>query len=508
MPEINNGLAAQIQPPQSIDPYKALSTLSQLELARAHAGLYGLQAQQQVRQLEAIRAGAGAYRAGTDPVDAYLGAGGSPEGAVPLQNVTHQRDLLATNRLLPAEQASVAAAGHSNVETDKAQSAIYGQIGNVLATNGTAGIPVALEIAKNNHMQVPPLLIQRVQNMPDEGVRQVGKQLQAYGTPSATATETVARTPGQAIYSRGDLSFGGGAPGAQPPSQNYGGQQRVLGTGDIIGNPQFPPLTPPAGAGAQAGLTPNQVVGKNFPTMNGQQIARGGPQPLVPGLSPSQMHEQETYGKALGAVLPRLDEAGDAAVKQNAILDQMQVASQSWRMGWGANAKQVTNQWLQGLGEAFPLFKELPAWDGVNKATGDFQDFYKLSTELVRQATKATSPRASQQEMMFIAKSLPGPDLSRGGFDAVTGQMGGLNDFLHAEQIAGHRWFDKYQTMDGFESYWNQHISPGAFIAHRLSSNKDILQEMKINMEKTPQGKAMLSDIIQQLNWGKEAGVF
>lgn len=479
MPDINNTLATQVQPPQQNDPLKAISTLSQLELARAHAGLYGLQAQQQARQLNALQQGAAAYNSpgGGDAAGAYLGAGGDPAGAVSLQNVQAQRDLRASGGgYLPSETQALAGAGKDTAETNKTNSAIYGQVGNILATNGSAGIPMAMEMAKRGGVEVPPLLVQKFSTMSDGDVRQAGKQLQAYGTPPATASEPVKTTPNESVWNRGSLSYGSG-----PSAGQTGQTQPSPTTGDIL-----------------APQTPNQTVQNRFP----------GQQPLIQGNTTAQTSEQEGYGKSLGEILPKLDESGDSAVRQNALLDQMNAASQSFRLGWGSQGQQTARTLIQAFGEQFPSLKQYQAFQDADKATGDFQDFYKLSTELVRQATKETSPRASQQEMMFIAKALPGPDLSRGGFNAITGQMGGLNDFLVAKQKAGHAWFDKNGTMAGFDSDWNQNISPGAFIAHRYGSNPDMLTEMKSNMEKTPEGKAVLGNIIKQLNWGKNNGAF
>lgn len=305
----------------------------------------------------------------------------------------------------------------------------------------------------------------------------------------------------------------------------------VTATGPSPGASEAPGLIPGAIAPLAASLTPPAApklaappaptpapvpIQNTAPTMPVATPAAqpGGNVPVAPvisGQSPGFIAEQKTAGEGYGKVPEELDKAATAAKTTNATLDQMAVASDSWRMGKWADKEQSVREGLQAVAKSLGV--NTPNLD--NKIA-DYQDFVKQSGQILRQASHDTSSRVGVQEMSLIAKSLPNPELSEGGFKEVATQMKGLNDFAIAKQQASADWkaanggsLGANKSGKDFQSAWNANASPAAFVLHRMQQeNPAGLQNLISTMSKTPEGKAALQNMKSQMTWANDQGLF
>jgi len=448
MPDINNTLATQVQPPQQQDPTKMLSTLSQLELARAHAGLYGLQAQQQARQLNALQAGAAAYNSpgGGDAAGAYLGAGGDPAGAVSLQNVQAQRDLRARGGgLLPAEQQQQAGAAKDIAETNKTNAGIYSQIGGVLAQYGREGIPMALSMAQKFGVPVDPKVVGKIGMMDDAGVRMAGKQIQALGVPAAEATKPFAYTPGQSITTPGNLN-----------------STPTVG-GSAADNPAF------GGGSGLSGGTLAPAIGKSSPTTGDTQAAppsANGPQPIIQGKTPAQVKEEEGLGDANAEQFKQAATryAGANSVLQN--VDQMTKAadelnSSGWSSTGSGNATRIAlaKGW-NGIVQSFGLDPNKIGFDPTKIAASE--DLNKLVVRAGQDLSKQMGSREAAQIVQQSIGAVQNPENSPLGFKTVTSSIrqGALRDRDYFEALANK---PSNQTTAQAEIAFNQNNPPSMY---------------------------------------------
>lgn len=233
--------------------------------------------------------------------------------------------------------------------------------------------------------------------------------------------------------------------------------------------------------------------------------------PVIQGQSPAIVAEQKETGEGYGKVPAQLEAAATAAKTTNATLDQMAVASDSWRMGKWADKEQSVREGLQAVAKTLGV--NTPNLD--NKIA-DYQDFVKQSGQILRQASHDTSSRVGVQEMQLIAKSLPNPELSEGGFKEVATQMKGLNDFAIAKQQAAAAWKANNSGSLGpdksgkdFQASWNAGASPAAFVLHRMQQeNPAGLQNLVATMSKTPEGREALKNMKTQLTWANDQGLF
>lgn len=122
MPDYNPAIAAQIQPPAPVQQPNFVQTLSQaaeIQRSQAQTSLAQVQALQQTRQYNALLAASQAYQQGADPVGAYLGGGGNPEGASQLQNLFLQQKAAAATPggLAPQAYEQLTGAARNRQET-------------------------------------------------------------------------------------------------------------------------------------------------------------------------------------------------------------------------------------------------------------------------------------------------------------------------------------------------------------------------------------------------------
>jgi hypothetical protein len=233
--------------------------------------------------------------------------------------------------------------------------------------------------------------------------------------------------------------------------------------------------------------------------------------PVISGQNPGIVAEQKEVGEGYGKVPAQLDAAATAAKTTNTTLDQMSAASDTWRQGKWADKEQGAREGLQAIAKTLGV--NTPDLD---RKIGDYQDFVKQSGQILRQASHDTSSRVGVQEMQLIAKSLPNPEMSEGGFKQVATQLKGFNDFAIAKQQAAADWkatnggsLGPNRSGKDFQAAWNANASPAAFVLHRMQQeNPAALQNLIGTMSKTAEGKEALKNMKSQMTWANDQGLF
>lgn len=481
MAEINNSLALQAGG-SPLNLQSTLGTLSQIQLSQAHAGLYGLQAQQEARKLGALQ-----YLK-ENPTDylGYIQQGGDPSAAQTLQTMSaNERGYKATpGGLAPAQYGELASAGEKIAATGKigAETKNIGTDLGAKIAQGVIADPSNDNVWNNaveQHYQTvggPALEKQQMLGIKDPAQRlQIAKAYAAQGVAPSTFGTPHNVTPTDSVTTPG-ASYGttpAPAPKAPlPPPNQQGGMigapgERILGGAVVQDN---------------GGTIPNQRVSAGFGT-------------LAPAMTPGQKAESDAYGVDMAKVLPTLTEKANNSRQQNFTLDQMKNESQTWDMGKGGTALATAQQYLK------PLANVLGS-TVFDKPVADFESFQKNTGTLVRQAVKEVSPRAAVQEFQLIQAQLPSADMSRQGFNQIVNQFQAVNDFNIAKAQAAQAWRGSTGTMDGFETEWNKNVTPSAFLVSRLPPEQ--LGALKANLSRTPEGRATLGSITRQLQWAAD----
>ena len=260
-------------------------------------------------------------------------------------------------------------------------------------------------------------------------------------------------------------------------------------------------------------VKPSSTAGMPFPTSVGAAPAapssagvndQGLPR-VSTGLNPMQHAAATKRGTELEDYGSQLQNDAAGATQGNFLVDQLRRESQSWSMGKFADIEGDARAYLQGFRQLF----NLPADPSLDQKLGDFQAFRKNGMELTRQAVRATSSRAAFQEMQMIQSALPQPMMSDNGFGQIADQLQGVNDYKVVKARASDAWRARPGgdgTLAGFESNWNQNITPAAFLVHRMSPQD--WQATAANLQKTPTGRAYLSRVVSELQYGQRAGLF
>ena len=490
MAEINNSLAAQVNagtPLQPFDISKTLGTISQIQLAQAHAGLFGLQSQQQQRQLNALKAAADAYTSGKDPVGGYLAAAGDPAGASTLQNVYYEqkaRNAAGGGIFSPQQVEQLAGADKSRADTRKVgvetadkRLEVGAKVAQMIISDPSdAGIERAHQAARDAGIDTNPLSFQQMLRMRPEERVAAAKAKVAGGISSADYTAPHNVPPTDAINTRGGMLA---TPVPSTPS--------VVGDKEAVQSGMYAPT---AAEQAQGWVRPppSSRVAQTFGTMQ-------------PAMTPGQVKENEAYGGELAKTLPALGEKADAARNMNFTLDQMKAESEKIPMGKGAATTMATAQWVKSLADKIPGLKEAIG-DPLADPVAAYENLNKNSGILVRQAVKEVSPRAAVQEFQMIQGQLPSADMSRGGFKQIVNQFQAVNDYSIAKHQAGQAYRDATGSMDGFDAQWNKNVTPSAFLVAGLPPDQQ--GALKANLEKTAEGRTTLKSLQTQLKWAHD----
>jgi hypothetical protein len=283
---------------------------------------------------------------------------------------------------------------------------------------------------------------------------------------------------------------GQGAPSPSPspaPAPVVGG-----GGGSAAVAPRTP--LPLAFRGAQPPAQPG-LAAPAVPAVPGAPVAS-----YLSALSPGEMKEQEARGTELGTLATKIDEQATSARQANFLFDQMRQESNAWAMGKFADVKNDALAYAHGFAKTFGFDTSKNGsgpFADLDDRVGDFQSFVKNAGQLARAATKEVSSRAAFQELTFINNTLPSPEMSAGGFQRVADQMQSVNDYALGRQAAATQWKAQRGTLEGFDASFNQSVSPGAYLLHRMSV-PDAKQFFTI-ANQTDSGRAMVGKLVQQM---------
>lgn len=496
MAEINNSLAAQVNS-QPIDLTKTLGTISQIELAQAHAGLYGLQAQQEARKL------AGFDYLKSNPTD-YLGAiqrGLDPAVGSTMQTMSERERQYGTNpqRLSTESTLQLTSAGKNIAETGKIGAETRG-INTEQAAKLAQGViadpsndNVWRDAVTQHYKASGGSELEKQQLL---GIKDPNKRLQiakaygaqgvspnTFGTPHSVSPTQAVTTPG-ASYSvpQGTPPVSTNRPGGALPSS-----PRMMGDDEAVRQGLYSPTPEQIRRGVTGPASPNQQVANRFGAM-------------TPAMTPAQVKETEAYGETLGKMSEQLSTKAEAAKGMNFTLDQMKSESANWPfMGKGTQAAAEAAKYLKPFANAIGS----TVFDNF---VGDYEAFQKNAGTLVRQAVKDVSSRAAVQEFEMIQSQLPSAEMSRGGFNKIVDQFQAVNDYQIAKQRAAQTWRNENGTLDNFDATWNRNMTPSAFLVNRMSVPE--FQEVASKLQKTPQGRSTLNNIRNQMRYANDNGLF
>jgi len=308
MPEYE---ATKLQFPQTqSDPFKMLNTLSQLQLSQAHAGLYGLQAQQQARELS----GWNILQQTGDPSRAIIGGLPAATGKT-YQDVEY-------NRLQQSQLGGWRAGDVENLARAKdfqsqgilRQMDIFGRIGTMMSSAKTpTDRDGVIDAARDAGIPISPLQRQAFRDMSQSEWDDWSYRLRRGGMPAQESEKldpsAIARR--QAAEARGAKAGGLGMepppPIRVPPAAGVPGQvalpsptapmaanrppvpstSRVVGDDEAVRQGLYEP-TPEQTARGVVPATANQQVAQRFPPLVSPPAAGEAPRavPTLPSQTP------------------------------------------------------------------------------------------------------------------------------------------------------------------------------------------------------------------------------
>lgn len=268
-------------------------------------------------------------------------------------------------------------------------------------------------------------------------------------------------------------------------SQLWGQVVSRFGTGPVQGV-----------AGGAPAPTAQPAAGTPVPTPGGGAV-------IPPRLSPFDVSQQQHLAEQIKTYQDGLTAKSQAAAAANARFDQMRLDSNTWTMGKFADFKMDALSALDSFKQNINGLVGSQVFT-PDKSVGDWQSFVKNSIEAARIATRETSARAAVQEMQMIRQSLPTPEMSPQGFRQIVDMLQGVNDWYMAKtRAAGSMGATNPAT---FDAQWNQNITPGAFILHRMST--DDMKALHDRMVQSAPGRSMWNDWVQQLQFLDKGGFF
>jgi hypothetical protein len=309
-------------------------------------------------------------------------------------------------------------------------------------------------------------------------------------TPAPTSTPAVAPPGG------GPLLLSAPPTGAQqlPPVDQGSGAPPAPGTGayrSAMSERTLPARLAVAAAAQRAAQQPAATPAAAGPATNQQQGGGGG---LVsPGMSVQAYSAAKSVGDQTGHAVESATDANTVARNKIAVYDQMGQALA--QMG-------ATGRWRDlstPLGNLANYFGLTPF--NITSAA----EFEKYRVQLVGAATKEVSPRASEQELAFLAKQVPNYDLPGNAPRVLLAELKGLEQYklihsnalpIYLEQMAPNAKGLARGTSLGFESWFNKNgPSPSAVVLASVVSTLPPTERSTYvkQLKATATGKYMLN---------------
>jgi hypothetical protein len=322
-----------------------------------------------------------------------------------------------------------------------------------------------------------------------EGEGKVGPAIQQ------AAGEAAAKLPYTVTTARpGSYILQGGQPVAATPLQRPAIDPATGNEYPRFVTPPLPGQVAPTATGA-TGASPPPAGAQGVPP-NGSAAAG-----IAPGEVPSKLGvgpETALRERAEAEQKDRQEtiEGGESAQTQQAILSRLKDDAPQFTQGPFAGYTQTANTYLRALfGTQAPQ-------------VASYEDFVKNAGSLTRAAVRETSSRAAVQEFRLIDATLPSPEMSPQGLQQVINEYQGLNDFKLAKVQAQQQWEQQHGgigNVQGFETDWQAKVSPYAFVFNRMDPAEQT--GLVSRLSATPDGRAELSHLAQQLQYAKSAGL-
>ncbi len=250
-----------------------------------------------------------------------------------------------------------------------------------------------------------------------------------------------------------------------------------------------------------AGGSPQEIGEKQFPARFG--LAMGTLQPgavaapqggglVSPGMTVAQYAAAKAVGNQTGDSIEGATKVSDTARRQIAIYNLMGQALD--KMGPLGQWRDVSTP----LGKLANYFGFTPL--NITSAA----EFTKFRTQLVGQVTREVSPRASTQELDFLAKQVPDYNLPGNSAHVLLSELRGLSQYsiiksnalpLYLQTIASKGNGLARGTSLGFEKWWNTTgPSPGSIVLGSVVSSLPPAQRSAYvrSLHSTFTGKHML----------------
>lgn len=229
----------------------------------------------------------------------------------------------------------------------------------------------------------------------------------------------------------------------------------------------------------------------------GNAAAPAGP---LAKLSPQRAEELKGVGEEAAKTREENIDAATAAQAQQSSL--MTLKSEAPQFYTGPFAEHVQ--------QAKSFMRLLPGGDALANQVASYEDFNKNAGALVRQAVREQSPRAAVQEFRLITEQLPNPEMSPAGLGRVVNELMGLNDYRIAKSQAQQQWENRPGSsgvgdVSGFETDWQQKVSPYAFLVGRMEPVDR--QRLFGQLAQTDAGKNELQHLAQQIKYIQMQGL-
>lgn len=352
--------------------------------------------------------------------------------------------------------------------------------------------------------------------------------------PYSAALHTVMPQPGLTAQRLGPVpgGFRPVAPTAPTNAAQQAAMQKMIGLqvgltnaaqaagrpGPLPATPGASPIPQPQPAGGPSGGWPQQTPegvappgslaaeraagARNMPAVMAQARALSGP-PVAAYTA------QKSIGAQTGAAVESAGKESVAARQQIAVYDQMnQALSQMGPVGAWRDVSTPLGHLANYLGFT-PL--------NIQSAS----EFTKYRTQLVGAMTKSVSPRASTQEMDFLARSVPNYDLPGNAAQTLVSELRGLSQYqvvrnnaltVYMQQVAPTLKGPYGGTALGFEKWFVNHgPSPSAIVLGSVLSSLPAPQAAAYvrKLQGTTTGKHMIRQYKRALEFQAQyPGVF
>ena len=372
--------------------------------------------------------------------------------------------------------------------------------GAIAVLNAPPSTPLSSILPANVIAANPDLANQTAAGFVNASKAKYGVQPVALGGGAASTQRVAAPAPGAsgppaipAAAGAAPAGYGQNGDAAFTPGASPGPVQTPPSPSPINGRAPSPNLPVPGGQPPSPWNTPTPQ-----PPPVVTQLPGGGTA-VQSGLTPAAVERQKNDVTQMSSYRQGLLTNAQAAVDQNAHIAQMTDQSDNFTMGWGADQKLQAKAVFDGIAKTFGI----PESQSFSDSLGSQQAFLKNAGELARAAARQVGSRTGAQELGMIQSTLPSDTMSSQAFGRVMTQMGGLNDYAIAKSAAA---ASASGNPSQFEAVWNANVSPTPFIINRMSQQD--AQTLATNLGKTAQGRAAWANIMAEMKFADQNGLF